>query len=53
MPTLISCALFHHEVGKINLVLVGSVNIYFVNVELIKGYHIKKIHKQLFQCRPN
>ena len=33
MPTLILCALFHHDRGwKMNLVLVGAVNIYFVNV---------------------
>ena len=46
MPTLIFCALFHHytmtEVGQMNLVLVRSVDIYFVNV--------RKYINKLFNC---
>ena len=32
------------EVGKMNLVWVGSIDIYFVNVGSSQSHHIKKIH---------
>ena len=50
MPTLFGMLYFNTtEVGKINLVLVGSVNIYVVNVES-KVITSRKYVNKLFHC---
>ena len=51
MPTLIFCALFHHDRGWENESILGRIGGYIFCSFGVKGHHIKKIYiKKLFSC---
>ena len=51
MPTLILCALFHHDRGWGNESILDRIGGYIFCKCGVKGHHIKKIiKKKLFSC---
>ena len=47
MPTLILCALFHHDRDWENESSWGQIGRYIFCQSAVKGHHIKKIYKKI------